>query len=66
MESGKVNVTKMGEMFGFISAYLLFSTIFFFILEFFDKIPKTWNYLHIMGISFVITLVGIIIKRYLK
>lgn len=57
---------NLGEKLGFIFSYFLFTSILFFILVFLNKIPESWSYVHIMGLVFLIVLIGIIIKQYLK
>lgn len=60
------SIEKFGEKIGYIVAYFLFTTILFFILAVLNKIPPSWSYLHIMGITFLITLTGILIKRFFR
>ena len=57
---------KFAEKLGFIFAYFFFTTTLYLILSFFNKIPVSWNYLHVMTITLIITLVGVVIKRFLK
>ena len=57
---------KVGEKIGFVFSYFLFTTILFFILLLLKKLPESWNYLHIMGIVLIITLIGASIKRLLE
>ncbi len=54
------------EKIGFIFAYFFFTTSLYLILTLLNKLPLSWNYWHVMVITFVITLIGFIIKRYLK
>lgn len=60
------SIEKFGEKIGFIFSYFLFTTILFFILTLLTKIPESWSYFHIMAITFLIALLGIIIKKLLK
>lgn len=60
------SIKKLGEILGYIFSYFLFTTILFFILVLLKKIPETWNYFHVMGITILIVLIGAIIKRLLK
>jgi len=53
----------LGEKLGFVSAYLIFTTIIYIILNF---LGKNLSYLQIIIITFSITLVGRILKRILK
>lgn len=59
-------VMRFGEKFGFLFAYLIFTTILVFILNKLDKIPQSWNYLHIAAITLCIVFIGYIVKRLLK
>ena len=56
----------LGEKIGFIFAYFLFTTILFFILKLLNKVPASWGYFHIMGITILIILLGFLIQRLLK
>jgi len=60
------SLEKLGEKLGYIFSYFLFTTILFFILMLLKKIPQSWSYFHVMGITILIALIGIIIKRFLK
>ncbi|MDP6138642.1 MAG: hypothetical protein QGI89_00890 [Candidatus Woesearchaeota archaeon] len=60
------SLEKLGEKLGYVFGYFLFTTILFFILLLLKKIPETWSYFHIMGITILIALLGVIIKRLLK
>jgi len=57
---------KMGTMVGYVFAYILFTTMLYFMLTLLDKLPASWNYLYIMGITSIIALLGIGIKRGLS
>lgn len=57
---------SIGEIFGFVSAYFLFTTMLFFVLTFLNKIPDSWTYFHIIGITISIILIGVIIGRFLN
>jgi len=56
----------LGEKVGYLFSYFLFTTILFLILVLLKKIPETWSYAHIMGITILIALIGSIIKISLK
>jgi len=60
------SVEKWGEKVGYISSYFLFTTILFFILTLLNKIPESWSYAHVMGITILIVFIGFVIKRLLK
>jgi hypothetical protein len=57
---------KAGEITGFILMFFVSSTILYFVLKFLNKLPDSWNYLHVLGLVFAITLTGILIKKLLK
>ena len=59
-------IEKLGEILGYIFSYFLFTTILFFILMLFKKIPESLSYFHVMGITILIALTGAIIKKFLK
>ncbi len=59
-------IEKFGKKFGYVFAYLLFTTVLFFIWYISNKIPNNWTYLHIMIVTFLIALVGAFIKRFLE
>lgn len=60
------SIEKAGTKVGYVLGYLIFTTVLYFILKILGKIPESWNYLHIAAITLMITLIGIIIKRFLK
>lgn len=57
---------KTGKKFGFIFGYLMFTTVLFLILTVSHKIPNSWTLIHIIIITLVITLAGLLTKRLLK
>ena len=59
-------IEKIGEKVGFVFAYLMFTTILFFVLKFVHKIPLTWNYINIAEITLVVAITGLIVKWLLK
>lgn len=64
--SNKINWNRFGQKIGYLFSYFLFTTILYFMLDAMNKLPEGWSYLHIMGLTFCIVLVGIIIRRLLK
>jgi len=60
------SIERFGEKIGYVFAYFLFTTILFFALTLLNKIPSSWSYSYIMIITFTITLIGIVIKRFLE
>lgn len=61
-----ISIEKFGEKVGYIVAYFLFTTILFFILVILNKIPASWSYFHMVGITFLVAFTGTIIKGLLK
>ncbi|MBS3126404.1 hypothetical protein J4453_03130 [Candidatus Woesearchaeota archaeon] len=57
---------KTGEIAGYTVSYFLFTTILFYILFFLKKMPETWSYFHIMEITAIIAVIGLLVKRLLK
>lgn len=57
---------KIGEKVGFLGGYLIFTSLFFFILSYFHKLPLGWTYFHLLGITAPITILGLVVKRYLE
>ena len=57
---------RFGEKIGYILSYFVFTTILYFLLKLLNKIPSHWTYLHIMVITFLIALIGVLVARKLK
>ena len=57
---------KTGKKIGYVFSLFISTTILFFILTFLDKLPSLWSYFYVMAIIFLISLVGIILKHFLK
>ncbi len=57
---------KEYEYLGYIIMYFIFTTILYLILTFLNKIPETWNYLHVMAITIIIILISRLIKYIIK
>jgi len=64
-DEGK-RIEKIGIISGYILMYLIFTTIFYFILTYFKKIPSSWGYIHVSILSLILMLVGKLIKTYIK
>jgi len=56
----------LGRNLGFAFSYFLFTTVLFFILDFLKRIPETWTYFHVAGITLAIVVVGILTERMIK
>ena len=61
-----MDTEKIGEKAGFVLMFILSSIILFFVLKILKKLPSDWGYLHIVGLIFLISLIGVFIKRLLK
>lgn len=66
MFSEKKEQNQVWEGAGYVFAYFLFTTILFFILSLLKKLPANWNYFHIMGITLLISIAGMIARKVLK
>jgi len=62
----QTRVRKFGKIIGYSFSYFLFTTILFYILTLTTKLPTSWTYVHIMGVTISISLIGIGIKRILR
>ena len=56
---------KIGEKLGFVASYFIFTTFIYFMLLFLNKLPNSWDYIHIAGITLLVTLINMLIKRFL-
>ena len=59
------SVQVFGERVGYASAYLLFTTVLFIVLTLLSKLPASWSYLHVMGVTFSISLLGVVTRRFI-
>lgn len=59
------SIENTGEKIGYLFSYILFTTIVFFIFSFLNKLPSNWSFFHITGVTLLIAIIGIIIKRVL-
>ena len=66
MEFEQNKYEKISTKFGYIFSYILFTTMLYFILILLNKLPKNWNYINIATITFIVSLVAVIIKKLLK
>ena len=62
----KTRLENMGKTMGFVCAYFFFTTMLFITLTFFNKIPVSWSFFHMMGITISIAAIGAFLKGYLK
>ena len=62
----KQPLKRVGWVSGYIVAYLLFTTVPFFMLTFLKKLPGSWSYFHMAGITALVAIVALTVKRLLK
>ncbi len=60
------SVEKFGEKTGYVFAYFVFTTMLFFILALLKRLPQSWSYFHVMGLTLLIVLIGFGVKRLLR
>ncbi|MEK6860321.1 MAG: hypothetical protein AABX54_05910 [Nanoarchaeota archaeon] len=60
------NIRKSGEIIGFILMYVIFTIMFYLILKFSNKIPDNWNFFYMSLITFLITAIGILLRKFLE
>jgi hypothetical protein len=65
MYSGVSSEYKLGKFCGFLFSYVVFTAILFWILTLLDKLPSSWNWLHIAGITGGILLLGGMLRTWL-
>lgn len=56
---------KLGRGVGYAFSYFLFTSVLFLVLEFTGRIPASWSYPHVMGITVLISVAGAALRRYL-
>jgi len=61
-----MNYKKFGKNIGYITMFLIFTTILYFILHIFKKLPDNWGYIHVLVVVFIINLIGIFLNKKLK
>ena len=59
----KDNVYNLGINVGFLAAFLLFASAFYFIMAFFNNIPKTIKYYHVLLPVIIIYFIGFSILK---
>ena len=57
---------KIGKKIGYILGYFIFTTVLFYVLTYFNKLPSNWTYFNIMSITLITALIGIFLRRILK
>lgn len=66
MYEQKQHLGGLGRVSGYVAAYLLFTTVLFFMLTLMEKLPESWSYPHIIVLTAAISLLGVGVKRFLK
>ena len=61
-----MNIERLGENVGYVTMFLIFTTILYFILNLLNKLPNNWGYFHILLLVFIINMIGIFLKKKLK
>lgn len=57
---------KVGTVVGYVFSYALFTAILCGILLFLEKLPESWPYMHVIGITAAIAVLGFIVRSVLK
>lgn len=57
---------KLGWVSGYAAAYLFFTIALFFMLTFLKKLPAGWSYLHMAGVTAILAILALTVKRLLK
>jgi len=60
------NRGEVWEYFGYFSMYLIFTGVLYFLLFFLGKLPSSWNFGHVMGITLIVVFLGKSTRRFLK
>lgn len=56
---------KIGEFFGFLAMFIIFSIMLFFILKVTHKIPESWTFIEFSMIPTIIISIGTGIREWL-
>ena len=59
------SVARYGKLAGYVFAYFFFTTVLFLVLTLLNKIPASWTYYNVMGVTFLVVLIGTGLKRFL-
>jgi len=59
-------IEEFSEKAGYLLSYFLFTIIIYLIFSFLNKLPPNWSFFHIMGVTLIITVTGIIIGGFLQ
>lgn len=61
-----MNIASTSRALGFVLAYFLCTSVLFFVLRFFDRIPGGWTMVDMGLIVALLSAVGYALKRYLS
>ena len=64
--SEKNSKKRIGKFIGYLALFLIFTTILYFILSFFEKLPKSGGYFFVLFLTISILVVGRCIKYWLS
>lgn len=62
----KQPLERLGGVSGYIAAYLVFTTVLFFMLTFLEKLPAGWSYLHVAVITAITAILALTVRRLLR
>jgi hypothetical protein len=62
----KLDSRKFGKLFGFFITFLTSTIVLYFVLQFSNRLPENWGYLHVFLTALSVILTGILIKMLLK
>jgi len=62
----KTKLEASGQIIGFLSAYILFSSVLFFALQIIRKASSHYLFFNIITITFFVAVLGLIVRRFLK
>jgi hypothetical protein len=57
---------RYGKVLGFVASYLIFTAALFYAMLLLHRMPASWSYLHIIGITLAVTLLGLLTRRLLR
>lgn len=57
---------NLGSSIGYFIAFLLFASIFFFIMAFFNKLPVAVRYYHVLSLVIILYFFGFLILKLKK
>ena len=60
------SIEEIGQILGYLTSYFLFTTIMYFMLSVLNKIPPSWNYVQMIGITSIIIIIGTLLKRWMR